>query len=254
MGIKYITITEVEKLGRGGVWVMNTAKYTNLGPEGFRFEGDVLIDIPRQGGGKPLELKVPNSWLPFECTAQIPRQMLMDSPEFRSALNKGLISLISEQTAHRLNTEDGAHEERQRLLGLDRKVRTESAPPRSSKHGEIKLINRDAGDDDESNSPMVDVYGPDGRRNSSKLQNLAVAAKAGVQVDDDGLKPSFKAWAEKTATESDVSAMNAIRSRGKFTSRELKHMRGLLTAHPKARNLIRDRLAEIRARKNARAA
>jgi hypothetical protein len=70
-------------------------------------------------------------------------------------------------------------------------------------------------------------------------ENLAKAAKRGIENDEDGLQPSFKMQAERWVEESDMSVLNAMRARGKFTPGELRFLKSILKKDVHAQTIAR---------------
>lgn len=234
MGIKSITIADLEKQGmRGSVWVINSAAGSQYG-----LIGEIIINIPKTSGGQPDTLRVPQTWLPIDAAARVPRERLLDAAEFRSAVVNGLITIISEETAAQLLRKDGAREEQQRLVKKDQHVRKQGAA-RTIADSNVEISRADGVKDDDEEENKVDIYGDE--------DNLAKQTLAGVE-DNDGFKPSFLMFVDKVQTETDIGALNAIRSRAKFTRKEMRHMRDTLnrSEYPKTVKALKARIAEFK--------
>lgn len=78
---RYITVADLEKLDRGPVYVLN-----NLKPP---MDGQLLLNVPKRNGNGTTLVKLPNTFVPVDLTAQVPRADLVDSAEFRSAASEG---------------------------------------------------------------------------------------------------------------------------------------------------------------------
>jgi hypothetical protein len=134
---------------------------------------------------------------------------------FRRAVIEGLIKVISRDDAERLLMQEGAYEERERLDGL--KDIVTNATKQRKITAEMTVVGGDNDDDNESES--VEMFSD---------ENVGKAAKRGIENDEDGLQPSFKMQVERWVEESDMSVLNAMRARGKFTPGELRYMKSVL--------------------------
>src|SRR5690606_24951873 len=60
-------------------------------------------------------LSLDKTWLPTDVTLQVPRTQILQSTEFRRAVQERLIALIDEETAQKLLRSEGAEEEQLRI-------------------------------------------------------------------------------------------------------------------------------------------
>ncbi len=231
MAFQNISIRDLEQSQYGSVWIINSAMQSE-----YEFEGELLINIPT-AQGKPDLMKVPQSWLPYEVTAQFPKSRILESSEFRSSLGKGVITLISEEQAAQLGKIDGAKEERQRLRALAQHVR-QSGATRSISDANVTITNPN--ELTRSNGVPVETYGPQATSSSE------IKASGGQQVDANGLKPNFVTFFARVQNMDDLAALNAYRNKGSLSRRELRWMRDNLRAHPKTVKAIKSRLMEIK--------
>jgi len=221
MAIEGISLSELDENERGPLWVLNNAANTKR-----KLRGNVHISIPAVNGKGEDGLTVEHTWLPIDAAAFIPRPRLLQATQFRRAVIEGLIKIISRDDAERLLMQDGAYEERERLDGL-KDIVTNATKQRGIK-AEMTVV---GGDNDEDNeSEAVEMFSD---------ENLGRAAKRGIENDEDGLQPSFKMLADRWAEESDMSVLNAMRARGKFTPGELRYMKGILKKDIHATTLAR---------------
>jgi hypothetical protein len=224
--IKGISLSELDENARGPLWVINSAHKSK-----WRLRGDVSISIPSLNGNKDDGLIVKQSWLPVDVAQYIPRDRLLQATQFRRAVIEGLITVISRDDAERLLSQEGAYEERQRLMQEEAHVRQQAAP-RTLLDSKVEISRADGEKDEDE--PSVEMFGGE--------ENVAKLARRGVDLDEDGLTPSFRGFADRLVDESDVSVMNALRARGKFTRRELRYLTTILTNHPKTLKQIQARL------------
>lgn len=114
--MKYLTIAEIEEAPSSEpIWALN-------GTGNVRTAGDLLVSVPKISGTKVDALKVPATWLATCLTEQIPRMQLLASSEFRQAVTRKLILLISKEDAATINQGFGAEEELQRLSEDEKRV------------------------------------------------------------------------------------------------------------------------------------
>jgi hypothetical protein len=211
MAIEGISLSELDENERGPLWVLNNAANTKR-----KLRGNVHISIPAVNGKGEDGLTVEHTWLPIDAAEFIPRPRLLQATQFRRAVISGLIKVISRDDAERLLMQDGAYEERERLDGL--KDIVANATKQRSIKAEMTVVGGD-NDDDAGEAEAVEMFGE---------ENLAKAAKRGIEADEDGLQPAFKMQADRWVEESDMSVLNAMRARGKFTPGELRYMKSIL--------------------------
>lgn len=229
MGIKALSVSDLEAIGpRGSVWVLNTASSSE-----YELHGTIMVSVPKKNGPGDDAMKVPETWLPVDLTSQFPKDRLLESSEFRSAVEKGFLTIISEKQARAILAQDGAKDEKRRLQAAARFIREASAA-RSIDPKKTQILNSEGLDAD---AQPADIYGQD----SDEGINVAQLAQAGLD-DVDGFKPSFLMFFDRLKLARDVEALNAIRTRGKFSKKELRHLRDNLKKHPKTVQAIRDRL------------
>lgn len=94
------------------LYVLNTSNKVN--PDNKYTE--LLIDVTLSTGTSTL-LVIPNTWIPVEVTATVPRENVLDSISFRRALSTKLICMITVEEAERIfaENEDDIIAEQRRL-------------------------------------------------------------------------------------------------------------------------------------------
>lgn len=230
--IEKLTFADIEGQPRTApIWVINTSHNKSYGAHGENM-GEVLIQVKDQHGKvlKPA-LKVWKSWLPVCVTNAYPRRMLLDSYEFRRAVNDGLITLITEKTARMLEEQEDAAEERQHLAKEEEALRTAWAA--QSMTGEAYVASGDKDDDRQSiNESGAEVFGGEDKETVP------------------GISANFQAWVERMGTLTEARAMNLLRTREKFTTAELKYLIKS-TTHAKVKEKASDALSRRKAKKAA---
>ena len=111
MKINYITISDVAKQEAfAPIWALNTTVKSLVAEA-----GNLIIGIPRLNGAGIDVLRLDKTWLPIDVTAQVPRSQVLQSTEFRRAVQERLIALISDETAQKILRSEGAEEEQRRI-------------------------------------------------------------------------------------------------------------------------------------------
>ena len=184
------------------IWALNGAASSEIGQP-----GEVHVGIPKVNGGTKIDdLYLPQTWLPCCLTDQIPRHQLLSSSEFRNAVNTKLIILITAAYAENIQKQEGAAEEQERLTQMRRAVR-EATGSRTIQQSGADVI-------DPSEQNKVEA--------SNKKE----------------LSSSFVMFINSLEAKSDLEAMNAIRSRARFSRRELSHAINSLNNKPKTRSFL----------------
>lgn len=224
-----------------GVWVINSSKNSELG-----LNGDLYLQVPKLNGSKMDPLKIEQTWLAQDLTRKIPRAQLLEASEFRNLVEAGLISLVTEEYAKRVNSRDGADLERRRLQTARLQPKTLEAARKVSMKAEISRA--DGVTDDDDDDLKVDIIGPNGKkRELVDAAEIAAAAAQGLDLDDDGMTATFVMFAAKLQREPDAQALNALRTHGKISSKELRYLRDRLPKHPSTVTAIKAQLAQRKA-------
>jgi hypothetical protein len=207
---RYMTISELEAGSETApIWALNGSAESDAGQV-----GDVQVGIPKINGSKIDPLFLPQTWLPQCLTDQIPRRQLLQATEFRQAVHKNLIVLITQAYADTLLAGEGAQEEKERLIEQKRHIR-EATAARSITQSNADIIN---------------------------TSEISDAAPMRTERNPNEFEPSFLLFAENLQLKSDIEALNLIRGRGKVTRREVEHLVHLLHDKPKTVKTLKARL------------
>lgn len=236
---KYLTINELLAQGpTDPVYVINSSAKSEY-TRGQR--GEVLLVIPQiHGNGDPTKHTVRQTWLAEDLTNFVPRAALLQSTEFRRAVNMGLIQPITVEYAQYLEQRPGYNEEVRRLRERQNNIDQVSAPRTIAQSG-AEVSRADGVKDDENDVQIIDN---DGRSVHSSELNTAQAAAKGLDLVD-GLEPAFTMWADRLQSQPDVDALNSIRSYGGMKKRQLKYLRRVLINHPKSLAKVNARIQKI---------
>jgi len=216
--MKFLPISYFDKNPKSTkpVWGINTASESELG-----VVGEILLAIPGPNGGTPDRLLIPQTWLPQELSRVIGRKRLLESVEFRGAVDKNLIGLISQEDAERLLRQPGASEEQAKIRARSLQIRQAGAARTlADSKTEVSradgVVEEDDGDSSGRNKTVIIDH--------NENTNVAEAAAAGVEEAEPGISVQFKMWVDRLCMSKDVLAKNDIKSRRKFSSPELRYL------------------------------
>lgn len=197
------------------IWGINIASESDVG-----MVGEILIAIRNQSGSYD-RLLVPQTWLPQELTRVVGRKRLLESTEFRNAVDKGLIGLITVEDAEKLLRQDGAAEEQEKIRERARQIRKAGqARTLADSKTEVSRADGVVEEDDESNSGRNKTVIIDHHENTS----VADLAADGVEEAEPGVSMQFKMWSDRLALMKDMQIKNEIKSRRSFKKAELAYL------------------------------
>lgn len=102
-----ITLREVENQEKGGIYVLNKTRDIE--------RGRVVFQVPKANGVGSDAVIIPPTFIPLDLTEQVSRKQLLESSEFRKAVNSRRVELISESEYESLMKDPMAGPERDRL-------------------------------------------------------------------------------------------------------------------------------------------
>lgn len=108
-------------------WAINNSVFTDQPGE---LHLSLSPECPEHRTGRYPSLYIPQTWLPHPVTLQIRVQSLVRSPELRSALDKGLLTLVPALVAGQIHRLPAADHEKQRLAAHKEAVRAACAANR----------------------------------------------------------------------------------------------------------------------------
>lgn len=197
------------------LWVINTSSQSELGAA-----GEVLIAIQGPGNQATI-IEVPQSWLPVDLTLQVDRKLILASTEFRRALGKQHIRLITKEYANTLNRDKAASKERERLQTRKRNVTEQTS-------------RRLAGTEEKVANSVNDAT-----INTNDFTPTSEVIKSSTKEYQPGISYSFKAWADKATILPDLEALNELRIRRTFKRKELRFLQTHLEGKPKTQAMIK---------------
>lgn len=259
MAIKRLSLAHFDAEGMKNnkpIWGLNSVADSDL-----KQIGEVHLGIKQSNGnGSPDPLFLPVSWLPVELTSMVPRRRLLESIEFRKAVNSKLITLISEKDARRMLDQPGARNEQKRLDAEKSHVK-EIGAARTINKKLVSVTKTEAqGNDEDDDGPDTDsikprVYDFDDSDDDHVIDAAKSVVTSGVDEYKPGIKQSFKMWLDRlNAKNDDDEAFSLIKSRQSFTTRELRFMtRNLRSSMPRSLRLVTKGLERKLAAKAARA-
>ena len=87
-GLAEIRISQLEDKNIKEIWILNK---TNVS---MNLKGDIALEVKNRADGSPTVVKIPPTWVPVCLTDQVPKQMIMDSPTFRTIVSGGHIKIL----------------------------------------------------------------------------------------------------------------------------------------------------------------
>lgn len=202
-----LTIADIENEATNSpIWALN-------GSAEVREAADIVIAIPKLNGASIDQLTLQSTWLPICLTEQISRAQLLAASEFRKAVNRGLVILISEDDAKKIMEGDGADEETERLREHATRVR-DAVASRGIHNDTVSILS------------------------GAELQ--AKTAEPAVEANE--MDPGFIIFYDSLTLKNDIETMNAIRTRAKFRRPEVQYMATHLIEKPKSTELVRSML------------
>ncbi len=125
-----LTITDLgrKEYKSQGIWVRNTTK--------GKKRGLVLMRVFEGNSGEYSTIIVPETFLPIDLVTKATRKQILQSTDFRGALQKGLLTLMTEEDALEALDRPGVTEELERLQRDDERSKNYS----SSIYGESAPI------------------------------------------------------------------------------------------------------------------
>lgn len=202
---KFLTVSDLEQQDdRASIWALNGSARSDVGQA-----GELNIGIPKINGTKIDHLHLPQTWLAQNLTDKIPRAQLLASSEFRNAVNARLLVLVSSEHAEKINAQEGADEERELLAARAREIREATAARAVTQAGTEILNTQDM------------------------LNNVEPS-----ETKKDAVDMAFKNFVDALSNKTDIEAINALRSRGKITKRELKYLSKNLKDKPKTSKFL----------------
>ncbi len=131
--VKSLTVSQAEQSKDSALYVLNTA-----GGKGQQ-KGLIHFSVT-EGNGKTSVVSVPVTFIPFDLTGRATKRALLESPDFRTIVMKGLLKIISEADAEEMLKSEEAQKEHRRLLDIDHS----SEIPESQQSSEVQSLKAEA--------------------------------------------------------------------------------------------------------------
>lgn len=157
------------------IWVLNTTQGAT--------RGNVLFPVPNATGTDLDNVVIFNSFVPQCLTNQVTRKQLLESAQFKRAVNRGLLKLVSVEHANVLLQEPGAREEADKVRKMD--------------------INS-------ASSEAQFGLGPEAQEQAEKAR--------------EGVSMPVTQFAELMDQNSDMEALNTLRSLGDLTLKDYRYV------------------------------
>lgn len=115
-----VTLADIEESTSRRIFVTNVSEKITGGEK-----AEVLFAVQRPNSNQTDTVTVPATWLPIDLCTMVSRNQLLDSSDFRRALQRGVLRLMTEESADMLLARDSAKGEQARLD--EKRLATESA-------------------------------------------------------------------------------------------------------------------------------
>lgn len=207
-----LTIDDLNEQATGPIYVTNTSMLKG------KHGADIFITIYVGNQSVASVINVPLTWLPVSLTEQAPRAAILGSQHFLRALSSGILKLVSREDAEKALGTPRATLEVERLKQIKAAVQAAISNPNAD---EFKLT----------------LEGEE----AAKEEKVTVSTSF---FDEGAISASFRAWVNKTNTQSADEAINSSQLRGDFTVEELQFFADN-TKHQRIRNGLTKRLTAM---------
>lgn len=227
---KFLSLTDIFELPpRSPLWAINNSPNSDVARV-----GSLIIPISKPNGTGFNHLNVPVTWLPVDLTMEIPREHILDSAEFRQALGKGLLGIISDADAKRLLSDPDAKEEQRRL--------------RDAKRQSQLAVSKSLTDSTNTATTVEEA-----KRAGADFVHSGKLAAAGVKDFAPGITMNFKMMVDRWAGLPDAKILSELRIQRSFKISQIKFMIENLGEKPDTiaqltKILTRKRLAKAKKR------
>lgn len=206
-GKKYLTTQEaIEQDAKSPLFVLNVADESDV----TEYLGADL-QLSARADGEIIPIKIPKTWLATELTTMAPREAILRARTFLSAVNSGMVKIVTREYAESLNNSAAADGERARLEGIENRQRAAASnrqvvPPQQKERG-----GRDAG---------------------VSMEN----------IDIDEMPTHFTAWVQRLNEMTQEQVIASLRERRSLTDAEIDYMIENLSNHPRVVAWLRRQL------------
>lgn len=203
------TIDTLNEQTTGPIFVTNTSM------KNAKQGADIFITIYVGNQSTASVLNVPLTWLPISLTEQAPRAAILGSQHFLRAVSSGILSLISKEEADKMLATPRAAKEGERLRQIKASIQSAIANPNAD---EFKLTLEGSEED------------------KAEKVNLSTSF-----FDEGAVTAQFRAWVNKSNTQTVEEAINSAQIRGEFTVEETQYF-SENTKHSRIRNGLNKQL------------
>lgn len=212
--MKTLSINDVIEQEKGPIWVLNSSN------EKYKTGADVFITFVNNG--RDSVMSIPRTWLPWELTRNYPRKVILESPYFVDALNKGMIKLITEDTARKILGQSGAEREQKRLDDIREAIEAATASKGIGKNVSISTGDLDR---DEELQRNFDKSGGNKSFIGAGTEDSPGTINFGEDEEIDPISPNFRAWVNKLNDMSEAEdALSEVKMRGNMSMEEAEFL------------------------------
>jgi hypothetical protein len=202
--IKYITIEEAAKEDSGALWVQNeTSSVEEYAPQG----GDLIFNVRDADGAQNL-VTIPLTWIPIDISLDASKAILLKSSDMRKAWSRGLIKIISAESALSVLESTDAIREVERLEAKRRAI-SMAVSSKGITGAEVTVVG-DTGLESENTVKTSEILVGNMDEDGEEFQELVSA--------------SFKAWVNSCNAVSEDEAIGKIKIRRTLGEHEVRYL------------------------------
>lgn len=201
---KYITIEEAAKEDSGALWVQNeTPSVEDYAPTG----GDLIFNV-RDADGLQNLVTVPLTWIPIDISLDASKATLLKSSDMRKAWSRGLIKIVSAESALAILESADAIREIERLEAKRRAINM-AVSSKGITGAEVTVVG-DTGIESDTTVKTSEILVGNLDEDAQEFQEL-------VSV-------SFKAWVNSCNAVSEEDAIGKIKIRRTLGEHEVRYL------------------------------
>lgn len=194
-----LTLRQVEGQEKGGIFILNRT-------QGIE-KGRIVFQVPKANGIGSDAVVILKTFIPVDLTEQVSRKQLLESSEFRKAVNSRRLELIDQDEYDRLMKEEGAQDELNRLYN-------DAQAYMNTVQSLDNIIDR------ENN-----VVDPAITAHQQKQSRTTESANVGVTEDGEHVNPALlQVVASLEDDKDETAAISTLRGLGELTEAEYKYV------------------------------
>lgn len=226
-----VTPQQLLEQGATNVWCVNQTDTVSINEQ--RMRRALLIIVPLPDGNRAT-LDIPATFLAINLSDSAPAKFILNSPQFLKAYSEGLLRLVTQEEAAKINNSAGAESERRRLMQEKSSVREAT---RQSWRDSVSITdgNKIVSGTDLSNIEVHHRSGPRGAvDNKLPASNVSQVDMSNLNDSEEEqaeeVSAAFRGFASQLRILPEPEAINKLRARGTVTRPEGEHLASVLPA------------------------